>query len=145
MSVSPEPDNVPPLISLATEWGRGLWSHQVVRFLVVGAGNALFGYAVYLFGLWIGLLYQMALICSTILGAIFNFFTTGQIVFENHKLTRIVGFLAIYGIMLVINLALLTVLVGCGVAKAYAQLILLPAIVALSFVLNKYLVFGRDS
>jgi putative flippase GtrA len=126
-----------------TAWQRRLWSHQFLRFLIVGAGNTVFGYLLYLIGLWIGLHYQVALICATVLGATFNFFTTGRIVFGNDRLRRIAGFFAVYGITLAINLVLLTMLVGWGMMKAYAQMVLLPLIVVLSFVLNKYLVFGR--
>jgi putative flippase GtrA len=143
MSASPEPDGALPPVSSVTGWCRGLWSNQFLRFLIVGAGNTIIGYLLYLIGLWIGLPYQMALICSTILGATFNFFTTGRIVFENDSLKRIIGFLTVYGIILAINLALLTMLVGWGMMKAYAQMVLLPLIVVLSFVLNKYLVFGK--
>lgn len=124
-------------------WGKRLWSRQFLRFLIVGAGNTVFGYLLYLIGLWIGLSYQAALAGATIFGAIFNFFTTGRIVFESSALAKIIGFLGVYGVTFVVNLSLLTWLVGAGMAKAYAQAALLPVIVTLSFLLNKHLVFGR--
>ncbi len=95
----------------------------------------------YLTGLGLGLSYQAALIGSTVLGAIFNFFTTGPMVFENHTPSRIFGFLAVYGIALAVNLAQFK----AGVGEAHAQAVSLPAIVILSFLLNKHLVFGRVS
>ena len=122
---------------------RWLRSHQLLRFLVVGMANTIVGYALYLIGLWIGAPYEEALTGATVLGAIFNFFTTGRFVFESRALNRIFGFLAVYGIMLAINLALLTWLVRTGVEKAYAQAFLLPLVVLLSYFLNKRLVFGR--
>jgi len=126
-------------------WRSVLWSSQLWRFLVVGLGNTVFGYGLYLLGLWVGLPYATALIVSTVLGAIFNFFTTGRIVFKSRALGRIFGFLATYGVTLGVNLILLKWLVEAGVAKAYAQAILLPIVVILSFLLNKYLVFRRAS
>jgi len=143
MSASPEPDNVPLPVSSVTEWHQELWSHQFLRFLVVGAGNTIVGYLLYLLGLWIGLPYQAALACSTILGVTFNFFTTGRIVFENNALGKMVGFFAVYGITFVINLVLLTLLVRSEMSKVLAQAVLLPLVVMVSFLLNKHLVFGR--
>jgi putative flippase GtrA len=137
-----------PATSRATrlaDWRDRLWSRQFLRFLVVGVGNTVFGYVVYLIGLGIGVPYQVALIAATVLGAIFNFFTTGRIVFESRALNKIFGFLAVYGITLAVNLVLLIGLVHAGMAKAYAQAALLPVIVTLSFLLNKHLVFGKFS
>jgi putative flippase GtrA len=133
------------LPSLIADTYKTLWSVRILRFLVVGAVNTLFGYLVYLAGLWLGASYQAALAVATVLGAIFNFFTTGRIVFESKVLNKIFFFLAVYGITFVVNLALLTWLVQAGMAKALAQAVLLPLIVTLSFLLNKHFVFGRLS
>lgn len=129
---------------LALWWDR-LWSRRFLLFLIVGAGNTIVGYLLYLIGLAIGLPYQAALTGATILGAIFNFFTTGRIVFESRALHNIFGFLAVYGMTFAVNLVLLTFLVEAGIGKALAQAALLPLIVTLSFLLNKYLVFGKFS
>lgn len=126
-------------------WRKRLWSHQFVRFMLVGAGNTVFGYSLYLLGLLIGLPYQVAVAASTVLGALFNFFTTGRIVFANDKWHRIFGFLLVYGIVLAANIGLLAPLVAFGMNKALAQAALMPGIVILSFILNKYLIFGRRS
>ena len=117
------------------------WSHQFFRFLVVGAGNTVFGYSVYVICLWIGIVYQAAAVVSTVLGVLFNFFTTGGIVFRNAALGKILGFIAVYGVTLIINLILLTALVTAGMSKVLAQALVLPLIVVLSFLLNKFLVF----
>ncbi len=124
---------------------RRLWKLRPFRFLLVGAANTLFGYLLYLIGLWIGLPYQAALAVATVLGAIFNFFTTGRIVFENRALRKIFAFLAIYAVIYIANLALLTWAVHAGIAKTLAQGLVLPFVVVLSYILNKYLVFGRFS
>ena len=112
-------------------------------FPIVRAGNTVFGYLLYLIGLAMGLPYQAALSGATILGAIFNFFTTGRIVFESCAMHEVFGFLAVYGMTFAVNLALLTFLVEAGVGKALTQAALHPPIVTLSFLLNKHMVFGR--
>jgi putative flippase GtrA len=119
------------------------WSSQVLRFLVVGAVNTVVGYGLYLGGLWIGLPYQAALVAATVLGVIFNFFSTGGLVFANRAPGLIVRFAAGYGVTLAVNLVLLTLLVRSGVSKALAQAILLAPMVIASFLVNKYLVFGK--
>lgn len=126
-------------------WRQQLWSSHFLRFLVVGMGNTIFGYLLYLIGLALDVPYQFALVGATILGTVFNFFTTGRIVFESRALSKILGFFLVYGVTLAVNLALLTWLVQAGVPKALAQGVLLPLIVLLSFFLNKHLVFGRPS
>jgi len=120
---------------------KRLWSNQLLRFLIVGFGNTVFGYSLYLAGLAIGVPYQLDLIVATILNVIFNFFTTGRIVFRNRSNSKIVGFFAVYGFTLLINLVLLTWLVNAGVSKIFGQAALLPLVVVVSFLLNKYLVF----
>jgi len=120
------------------------WSIQFIRFLIVGAVNTAFGYSVYLLCLWIGSPYQIAVVISTVLGTCFNFCTTGTVVFRNSALSKIFGFVVVYGVTLVINLALLTLLIGAGVSKALGQALVLPAVIISSFTLNKFLVFRTD-
>jgi putative flippase GtrA len=126
-------------------WLRRLWSNQFFRFLAVGAGNTAFGYGVYLICLIIGISYQVAAVIATVLGIVFNFFTTGTIVFRNAALGKIFGFFAVYGVTLAVNLVLLTMLVEAGVSKAFGQALVLPVVVIMSFLLNKFLVFGGKS
>jgi len=124
---------------------RALWKYKFLRFLTVGGINTVFGYSVYLLFLRIGIPYQAAAVAATVIGVVFNFFTTGHVVFENSDLKKIVGFFAVYGITLVVNLVLLTWLVEAGFSKVYGPIVLLPPLVILSFLLNKYLVFGKRS
>lgn len=136
-------DDKPGLFSAA--FVRRLWTAQFLRFVAVGVLNTAFGYGLYFCGIMLGASYQLAVIVSTVLGAMFNFFTTGRLVFANDKWHRIFGFLGTYGVVLLTNLGLLTVLVEHGADKVLSQAALLPLIVILSFVLNKYLVFGSRS
>jgi putative flippase GtrA len=134
-----DPDGVKPFIWQG--WLRRLWSSQFFRFLVVGAGNTLFSYGVYTVCVLIGIPYQAAVVVSAVISIIFNFFTTGTIVFSNAAIGKIFGFLAAYGVALAANLVLLTMLVDAGVSKLIGQAMVLPAIVVMSFLLNKFLVF----
>jgi putative flippase GtrA len=117
------------------------WSNQVLRFLVGGFGNTVFGYALYIAGLALNVPYQLDLVCAAVINVIFNFFTTGYIVFGNRSSAKIIGFVAVYSVTLLINLVGLTWLVTSGISKAFGQAVLLPLIVGLSFLANKFLVF----
>ena len=75
---------------------------RFVRFLIIGGVNTLVGYSLFCALLYAGLHYALAGLISTVLGVIFNFFTTGGIVFDNRDpllLFRFsLGYVFIYGI-----------------------------------------------
>ena len=56
-----------------------------VKFVLVGILNTAFGYLVFALLLFLGLHYTLAVILSTIAGVLFNFKTTGTLVFKNHN------------------------------------------------------------
>jgi putative flippase GtrA len=55
--------------------------HKFARFLLVGALNTLFGYFLYGSLILIGINYKLAALLATIQGVLFNFQTTGRLVF----------------------------------------------------------------
>ena len=55
--------------------------HKFVRFLLVGVLNTLFGYFSFATLIIIGLDYKLAALLATIIGVLFNFQTTGRLVF----------------------------------------------------------------
>ena len=83
----------------------------------------------------------MASLLSTIFGVLFNFKTTGRLVFENRENRLIFKFIGVYAIIYAINTASLGVFnfFKVDMYLAGATLILPMAIIA--FVLNKNLVF----
>lgn len=116
-----------------------------MRFLIVGALNTLFGYTVY-FTVWrLTESVASAVLLSSVCGVIFNFFTTGRIVFRKKGTRFLLPFLTVYGMIFFLNWAAVEVLIRLGVAAELAQLILLPFIAALAYVLLKFLVFGRET
>lgn len=117
---------------------------RFVRFLVVGVGNTLFGYAVFALIYAASGSHRAAIILATIIGVVFNFFTTGRLVFDSRSLAKLVPFVLGYGIVLALNLALVEILLRLGVNAFLAQLISLPAVVGASYVINARLVFRPD-
>lgn len=126
-------------------WQRyqALWlrQHTLLRFLVVGAGNTLFGYGLFAFFLWLGWHYSVAAALATVLGVLFNFKTTGALVFRSHDHSRIVYFVLVYAVIYVLNVAGLAFLGWQGLNAYWSGLVLVLPLALLSFGLNKRFVF----
>jgi putative flippase GtrA len=111
------------------------------RFLVVGAFNTLFGYTAFVVLLFSTGNHTLSIVVATAVGVIFNFFTTGRIVFGNRNGWAILPFVLGYAIALLVNVACLDFLVSVGVNAYAAQAACLPVVVAISYLINAYLVF----
>lgn len=121
-----------------------LWDVALVRFLCVGAINTVFGYSAFAFFFLIGLHYALAALFGTILGILFNFKTTGTIVFKSHDNRLILRFFGVYGFMYVIGVANLKLFKELGVhVLITAAVFTLPGAMA-SFWLVRRFVF-RES
>ena len=116
---------------------------RFVRFLFVGAVNTAFGYSTYVILLYIGLHYSAASLLATILGGIFNFFTTGRLVFANMDHRRFVRFCLVYAVSYVINVACLAIFDALGANMYLAGLPLILPMALLTYYLNKRFVFCR--
>lgn len=117
------------------------WRIQLFRFLAIGVLNTCFGYTLYLIFIFSGVGYGSALGIATLLGAIFNFFTTGHLVFERHERHRVFRFFVGYSVTYLVNLLGLHFLITQGLGKPSGQAVLLPFVTAFSYFFNKYLVF----
>jgi putative flippase GtrA len=118
---------------------------EFIRFLFVGGLNTLFGYAIYVAFILVGLSISLSLALATIAGVIFNFFTTGHLVFNNRDKKRFFKFLLVYGLVYLINLSVLKMLVAAGAGAILAQLIALPFIAVLTFICMKFIVFQKNN
>lgn len=118
-----------------------LRNRPFARFLAVGLVNTLFGYGVFGALTLAGLAPGLALFIATVLGVLFNYFTTGRVVFAANGFGRLPWFVAVYGLTFLINLWSLRSLTAAGLSPLLAQAILLPIVTILSFLLNKTFVF----
>src|SRR4051812_1092370 len=94
---------------------------RFVRFLLVGMVNTAFGYGVFAVLLLAGLPSALALLLATVIGVVFNFFTTGRMVFESNDRRRLPRFVLAYVVTYSANLALLKLLEAGGVPSLAAQ------------------------
>lgn len=77
---------------------------KFVKFLFVGGINTLFGYFAFAFFTFIGLHYVLATFFGTIAGILFNFKTTGSIVFKNKDNSLLTKFFIVYGFMYLVSI-----------------------------------------
>ncbi len=112
------------------------------KFLFVGILNTLFSYSIYAILITIGLSANISLFFQYVLGVLWNFKTTGIIVFENKNNKLILKFIASYIFTFTINSILLNILIRC-LNDYLAQAILILPIALLSFIILKFWVFRK--
>ena len=104
---------------------------QFISFILVGILNSGFGYGVFAILVLLGMYHEAALVLSTILGVVFNYVTTGRIVFDNKTLKPIVAFAGGYTVTLIINIYLLRFAVASGIDPLLGQLFALAIVLVL--------------
>ncbi|NCR39973.1 MAG: GtrA family protein [Microcystis aeruginosa W13-11] len=125
--------------------------HKFARFLLVGVLNTLFGYFLYGTLILIGLDYKLAVLLATILGVLFNFQTTGRLVFGSKNNKLIFRFVLVYVVTFLLNVEALRIVdaIDIGIEQKTKMLIagaiLLLPMAVLSFVLMKLFVFREGS
>ena len=115
---------------------------RFIGFLVAGGINTLFGYAVYSGQVLLGVVPHIAVIASTIAGVLFNFLTTSA-VFRSRDLRKLPRFLAVYAVMLSLNILLLDMAMRAGLGPLLAQAVILP-IFAVTFLAMRRFVFAAS-
>jgi putative flippase GtrA len=120
-------------------------SHQVIRFSLVGVLNTIVGYGVFFISLsYIN--YLLALIVSHIVGVTHSFFWNKYWVFRSNKnkIREFLKFYSVYGVMLLINIAMLYYFVSVlGFSPQISQLIILPVLTLLTYTGHKYWSFKK--
>jgi putative flippase GtrA len=93
----------------------GILKNRIVRFFLVSGLNTAFGYGLFAFLIFIGLHYTVAGLVGTIIAILFNFKSTGLLVFGTNRNGIIFKFFGVYGINYLLSIALLTVLERSGI------------------------------
>jgi putative flippase GtrA len=119
-----------------------LLKKKLILFFLVSGLNTVFGYGLFALLIFIGVIYPLALLIGTIAGILFNFKTTGTLVFKNHNNRLIFKFFGVYGITYLCNLGGLALLNSFEINLYWGGAILLIPVGILAFILNKVFVFG---
>jgi putative flippase GtrA len=130
---------------------RKLWAIQILRFLAVGGVNTAFGYGVFALLILLNRHFRicspeaelvLAPLISQICGILFNFKTTGTIVFRNRNNRLILRFFAVYSITYLLNYGLLRLFESLGIGRLVGGAILVLPLALLAYFLNKRFVFN---
>jgi len=111
---------------------------------VVGIGNTVFGYSIFMLFLYIGLHYSVAVLLSTIIGILFNFYMYGRVVFKSNSWELLGKFVFFYLILYLINITLLAILNTYMVNLYIAGIIVLPLVSFLGFIFNRRYVWIKN-
>lgn len=112
-----------------------------VKFILVGVLNTAFGYGAFTLLLYLGVHYSIAVVLSTVAGVLFNFKTTGMLVFKNSDNKLISKFAAVYALTCVIGIIILRISEILGVNLYLAGLASTSVCAVSAFLLNKKWVF----
>ena len=113
-----------------------------LRYLIIGGVNTLFGYGAFAFLLYLGLHYALASFLATCAGILFNFNTTGRIVFKNSNHRLLFRFLMVYSVLYLINVLLLKLMVIYTINLYLGSAATILPMAFLAYFLNKKLVFN---
>lgn len=114
---------------------------RIVRFLVMGAVNVAINYAVFALLILTGAAPAIALAAGTIVSVAFNYVVGGRLVFGNRGLARAPHFLGAYALTYGVNVLGLRGLEQIGVEPLFGQLLMIPPVVALTYLLLRLFVF----
>lgn len=110
-------------------------------FIVVGVMNTIVGYLLFLGALTLGLHYTLASLLATILGILFNFTSSGYIVFGSTCKKRLPHYFAGYGIVYAANCIGLFLLGFISIKPSIAAAFLLIPMAGLSYLIQRGFVF----
>lgn len=126
---------------------KELWSKidsQFIRFVFVGVLNTIFGFSIYCLMLFIGVPYWWATLISQILGVMFNFKTTGVLVFKNHNNRLFFRFAICYVLAYFLNVGIIALFTHYSTINQYISGFIATLFVALfSFIFQKFIVFRK--
>jgi len=119
---------------------REFW--RFVRFLATGGVNFAFSYTVFLLVHFLGGKPDAAVTVSWMLGVLFNFATTGRIVFGTGRVRLLPRFVGVYVVQLGANIVLLRVLLGAGLSAPVAQAVVVTGLAVATFFALRRFVFA---
>jgi len=117
--------------------------YQLLRFLVVGGLNTLFGYSLFAVLTYVGMSYPIAIGLATIGGVMFNFQSVGRLVFDGAPRSRFWRFVAVYGVIYLLNLGGVRCLLAVGMNVYFANALILIPLSLVAFILNRRFVFNQ--
>lgn len=118
---------------------------KLVKFILTGFINTIFGYTVYAILIFLKIPYMISLAISTGIGVVFNYFSFGRIFLKpknNSEWLSFIKFVFAYFLIYLLNLFVLTIAIGIFLLNPYiGQIIALPITVFISWMLMNHWVY----
>lgn len=122
-----------------------LWRSRFPIFILVGLLNTLIGYLLFSLFIYLEFPYALAVLLATVLGVLFNFQTTGRLVFKNRESQLLLKFVLIYALLYFINISLIKFLYLLVLNYYAAGAIATPIMAIINFLALKRYVFNEVS
>lgn len=121
---------------------KKLISAQLIKFLLVGIVNSIFGYGCFALFLFFNLGDALALFLATVLGVLFNYKSVGLLVFNSKSGNKLFfRFLLVYIFVYLVNLTGIRGFSYLGLPAYLGGLFMLLPVALLAFLLNRNFVF----
>lgn len=116
-------------------------NNKIIKYILVGLVNTIFGYSVFALLLYLHLHYSLATLLASIAGVLLNFKTIGGLVFKSHNNSMITKFVVVYVVTYLLNVGSLKIFNSYNVNMYLAGVLLLILITPISFILHNKFVF----
>ena len=113
--------------------------------MIVGLLNSIFGFLVFIIFAFTGLSTWKVLLISNLIGILFNFFTIGNFVFFEAKISQIPKFLISYIVIYLTYLGLITYLEPIFSSRIVAMGIIVVPIAILTYLIQRFFVYKYKS
>jgi putative flippase GtrA len=128
-------------LSQLSHTARSSEGGRFLLFLAVGGLNTVVGYGFFVAFHSLGFSPTPAVICATIAGVMFNFLSTGRIVFASQRMHVLPRFIAVYVVQCTANVLMLHALIDAGLSILLAEGIVIALLAVATYVAMKKLVF----
>lgn len=116
-----------------------------IRFIFVGCLNTAFGMSVYCLCIFVGCPYYLATLISNVLGVLFNFKTTGILVFRNNDNKLIFKFILCYAFVYLVNTLFVKGFILLDLNDYLSGILAMPFTALCSYMLLKKLVYNEKN
>ena len=124
---------------------RSAWHHALIRYVVIGAANTNFSYAIYAANLELGLSYPVASLVSLVAGICLSFKTQGHLVFRNMHNSLFGRFLLSWLLIYLGQVGIVALFARLGLDPLVGGALATPCIVVVGYLLQRHFVFGAAS
>jgi putative flippase GtrA len=122
-----------------------LWRHPEIRrftvFLGVGSVNFAFYYLIFATLHFLGVPPSASVVIATIIGVLFNFCTTGRVVFQSGNVRVLPRFIGVYVVQCSLNVLFLKLLIMMGAPVLLAEAIVVGGLAVFTFLALRAWVF----